>query len=260
MSSDTAAIAELSHASHSCLIYDKTTDQIAVTSEFLARGLTRGELCVFLETPTQLDLVRQSMSEAGVDVAGEERRGALLLTSNLDFLDDGHFNGGRTIGFLEEALSKALSQGYSALRATGDMNWELGKDQDFQLLIDYEVQLDNFVRRHPIIGLCQYQRRTIAGSAIRNALETHERIVLGRLLCTNNLYYESPDIRLMAESDHTQNKRAEWMCRRLSRAMMAERQRDSALRSLIQSEQKFKEEMERHLQVAASDPQPTTSH
>jgi len=235
MPNETAAIAELSHPSHSCLIYSTTQEQINVTCEFLARGLMRGEKCVFLESPERLAQVRAALAAAGVEVEAEEARGALVLTSAADFRDQDHFNGDRTIGFLVQTLQGALGQGFSALRATGDMNWELGPDQDYSVLVDYEAKLDAYVGKNRIVGLCQYRRHAISGLAICNALQTHQHVVLGQRLCANNLYYEPLEIRLDGDPAKTQEKRADWMCRRLNQAMQAERQRDTAVQALMQN-------------------------
>src|SRR5690348_4065017 len=84
MSTDIAAIADLSHPTHACLIYRDLHDRNEVICEFLARGLTRGEKCLFLEAPPHLETMRQALRSAGVNVASEEKRGALILTDNVD--------------------------------------------------------------------------------------------------------------------------------------------------------------------------------
>lgn len=254
------SIAELTPGTHSCLIYDKYDDQTKVTCEFLTRGLTRGELCVFLESPERLGDIRQELARVGVDVAAEEARGALILSPKMAYLEEGHFKGDRIIQFLEDALKSALANGFTALRATGDINWELGEEQDFNVLIDYEARLDRFVTKNKIVGLCQYRRRTIPGNAIANALETHQNVMLGQQFCSNNLYYESPDIRLAPEGLATQERRVDWMCRRLSQAMQADRQRDNALRALVRSEEtlaQVNQELERRVMQQTKELQST---
>jgi hypothetical protein len=239
MSSETATIAQLANPSHSSFIYQTSAEQTAVTCEFLARGLTRGELCVFLESPERIEAVREALRGASIDVAAEEERGALILSSNRAFLDHGHFSGARAIAFLEQTLRQALAQGFSALRATGDMNWELGEDQNFELLLDYEAELDRFVRQHKIVGLCQYRRHSLSGLAIRNALETHEQVVLGRTLCSNNLYYEPPEIRLNRDLAEAQEKRIERMCQQLEKAARMERQYQKAITSVYRENERL---------------------
>lgn len=236
MSSETAMIAQLSIPSHSCLIYRSSDEQTEVTSEFLARGLMRGEQCIFLEAPERTKAVRDALERTGVNVAEEEARGALVLSSDRNFLAGGQFEGARTIAFLGQTLQQALTDGFSALRVTGDMNWELGDDQNFQILPDYEAELDRYVSRHRIIGMCQYRRHSLSGLAIRNALETHQNVILGRSLCRNNLYYEPPEIRLERNFAEAQERRVEWMCGRLEQAMRAERQRDSAMNALLKDQ------------------------
>jgi hypothetical protein len=110
MPADISAIAELSSPTHACLIYKNPQDRVDVISEYLARGLTRGELCVFLESPRHLESMRKALASSGVNVTEEENRGALILSDNVDFLEKGHFNGKRTIHFLDEITNRAIQQ------------------------------------------------------------------------------------------------------------------------------------------------------
>src|SRR5690242_14204551 len=124
MPSETAAIAELTHPSHSCLIYSTPEEQCTVTCEYIARGLMRGERCIFLESPEKIQQIREALAEKGVDVAAEEARGALILSSSHDYLKEGRFDADRMLAFLKQTVDEALEQGFSAVRATGDLNWE----------------------------------------------------------------------------------------------------------------------------------------
>jgi len=210
---------QLSDANHSCMIYQNADQQVTVTAEFLKIGLARNEQCVFLEMPEKLAQVRALLQEFGVDTADAERRKALVLSAKRDFLFQGRFDSRRMLAFLSTAIADSSAMGFTALRATGDMNWELGAAQDFQLLIDYEAQLDAFARTQRLVGLCQYQRYTVSSLAICNALETHQGVVMGRNFCEDNLYYQPPDVKLETDTARREQRKGEWMCQQLSRLM-----------------------------------------
>ena len=216
------ALEWLAESSHACLIYQNPDQQMAVVSQFLKIGLERDEQCVLLEMPEKLAMARLALKGLGVDTAAAEARKALILTAKRDFLDRGRFDGPRAIDFLMQASADAIEQGFNALRITGDMNWELGADQDFRLLIDYEANLDDFLTGQKIVGMCQYQRYSVSSLAICNALETHESVILGDRFCAENFYYEPPDVRLEKDPARREQRRGEWMCGQLSRAIASD--------------------------------------
>jgi hypothetical protein len=209
---------QLSAPSHTCLIYQTREQQIAFTAHFLRAGLERGERCVFLEMPEKLDEVRKALHSMGVKVEEDEKRGALVLTANRVFLQQGAFDADRCLAFLETGINQAVADGFAALRITGDMNWELGRSQDFGRLLHYEAKLDEFLLDKPIVGVCQYQRYTVSSHAICNALETHRTVVLGTEFCTDNVYYEPPEVKLEQDPERREQRRGEWMCRQLVRS------------------------------------------
>ena len=71
---------------------------------------------------------------------------------------------------LEDALGRALNEGYDGLWATGDMTWELGPERDFSRLLEYEWRLEEFFRKHPALGgICQYHADTALRSLAARA-------------------------------------------------------------------------------------------
>jgi len=213
----TPTIDLLSPHSHNSLIYQTPEQQIAVTADFLEIGLERDEQCVFLEMPEKLSMLRDTLKKRKIDTISAEARGALMLSAKRDFLHHGKFDISRTLAFLADSLEACLTQGFSALRITGDLNWELGAEQNFQLLPEYESLLDQFVKEKQIVGLCQYQRYTVSSMAICNALETHENVILGNLFYPDNPYYEPPEIKLEKDAARREQRRGEWRCRQLSK-------------------------------------------
>src|SRR4030095_5525062 len=59
----------LTQGQHLCLFYERIEEQIAVTVEYLALGLRRGEHCLFVSDERNLAEIRQQMAWANIDVA-----------------------------------------------------------------------------------------------------------------------------------------------------------------------------------------------
>ncbi|HBY05103.1 MAG TPA: hypothetical protein DEH07_11475 [Desulfotomaculum sp.] len=52
--------------------------------------------------------------------------------------------------------SKAISEGYSALRVTGEMTWILKSNLGVEKIFEYEAKLNIFFTEHPCIAIYQY--------------------------------------------------------------------------------------------------------
>jgi hypothetical protein len=134
--------------------------------------------------------MRSYLAAAGVDVAHEVARGSLMVSSDRPHLTGTRFDIGRMIGRLEDAISQALNDGYRGLWATGDMAWELGPEQNFYQLLEYEWRLEEvFLRRSSLSGICQYHKDTLPKQAVRDGLATHASIFINETLSRINPYY-----------------------------------------------------------------------
>src|SRR4051812_26727460 len=105
-------LGELRHGDHLCLVYDGPDDQMAAAVPFIAGGLSAGECCVYVADDRTPAEVAAALAAAGVDVAEEQRRGALrLLTGHDTDLDPAAM-----IDFLSRAVEQALAEGFAGFR------------------------------------------------------------------------------------------------------------------------------------------------
>lgn len=156
----------------------------------LRQRLDAGFRCLYLNSPSMVAGARSLLYAVGTDVEHEESRAALVLTSNHDYLVNGHFNVQRMIQLLESAADQALVDGFVGLFATGDMTWEVGPDRDFSALLDYEWQLEQLFRRHPALaGICQYHRDLLPHEAVREGFVSHASVFVNATLTRLNPHY-----------------------------------------------------------------------
>ena len=78
----------------------------------------------------------------------------MVRHANDIYLAGGVFSGEKMIECWQQECERALSQGYSALRATAEMDWVLGS-ASLEALIRYESLVQDVFDRFPAIGLCQ---------------------------------------------------------------------------------------------------------
>jgi len=126
-----ALLPDLSHGDHCCLLYSSPQAQMEITVPFLALGLERGERSVYVGDLDSIECLRDKLKDAGVAVEDEVRKGRLVLTSDREYLEKGHFNTDKMLSFLQQTYDATLSEGFSALRAAGDVSWQVGPDRDF---------------------------------------------------------------------------------------------------------------------------------
>jgi signal transduction histidine kinase len=153
-----------------------------------------------------------------------------VFSSDRSHLVGGRFDPGAMVDGLCSAIDEALKEGFGGLCATGDMRWELGADENFDHLLEYEARLEKVFRERPLRGICQYHRSLVPANAVRDALVTHRTTYLGEKLNRDNLFYVPPEV-LLAERNAGGDV-GDWMCQQILRVLDAERERDQLLRDL----------------------------
>jgi len=217
---------------HKCLIYDgHPSEQLPVIVPLLLDGIRDRWRTLYLGDPDTLQMVDTALSEQGVDTAQKTREGALVLSADRTHLAGGRFDPQAMVDGLRTAIDGAVAEGFGGLCATGDMTWELGTDENFTYLLEYEARLDRVFREKPLRGICQYRRDLVPHEAIRHALLTHRSLYVGDVLNQDNLFYIPPEL-LLDQGSGGRDRQGDWMCQQILRVLHAERTRDEALRAL----------------------------
>jgi signal transduction histidine kinase len=226
------ARAEISR--HKCLVYEgDPAEHLRVVAPLLAEGLRDGCRSLYLGSPEMCRRAESALIAGGLDVAREKKRGALVLSSDRSHLDGGRFDPKAMVDSLRRAIEEAVRDGFpGGLCASGDMRWELGADENFDTLLEYEARLEDVFRTLPLRGICQYHKATVPPRALRDALMTHRSVLLGDELFADNLFYVPPELLLDGAGAAIRDKQGEWMYAQIARIAAAERERDKALAEL----------------------------
>lgn len=186
---------------HQCLIYQGPPSRLlpALAAQ-LQDKLKDNHRCLYLNSPVMVAGMASQLAAGGVDVAHQVGKGNLVLSSDVEHLSAGKFDVNHMMRTLDEAVQRALDDGYSGLWATGDMTWELGPKNDFSRLLEYEWRLEELFQKYAALGgICQYHGDTLPREALRKGLQAHPSIFVNETLSMINPHYLR-----VGSIDHTQ--------------------------------------------------------
>ena len=201
------AISELTVHDHICIVYETKEEQLNAVVPFIKLGLDRGEKCIYVVDDNTSKVVIEAMQKDGIETDSVIKSGALnILTKQEAYLQQGHFDPDWMIQFLKEATDLAKSDGFNALRVTGEMTWYLGGDIRLENLIEYEAKLNYFFQENDALAICQYNSNRFSSEILLNIIETHPIVIYGDLVCKNT-YYIPPDEFLKPDQSDLKVKR-----------------------------------------------------
>ncbi len=188
-----AALEQLGPHDHFCSIYESPQEHYAVAIPFIQIGLDRGEKCIYIADDGTVGDVREAMESEGIDVDRAISSQSLVLATKEDaYLEHGSFHPDWMFTFWKEATELAMSEGFSALRATGETEWVLRGGHGLERWMEYESRLTHTLSENNCSALCQYNRRLFPPELILDVIRTHPIVVNGGTVC-RNLYYVPPD-------------------------------------------------------------------
>lgn len=173
---------------HGALFYRTRAEQFAAMVPFIAIGLKRGERCLYIAQDNSVALVIAELGKGGVDVKTAQQSGALTIsTKSQTYLRHGIFEPEKMTDGLADEVQEALRQGYTGMRATGEMAWALAHATALTQLVDYESRLH---ARFPsqLVGLCQYDERYFSQKMITDMIRIHPFVVARGTLAQNRFH------------------------------------------------------------------------
>ncbi len=183
---------DLKAGEHICFLYETPNEHQAVLTPFLRDGLERREKVIYIADSHDFEHILDYLRADQMDVESALANGQLsLVTAHDTYLHNGAFDPDKMIAFLREQTDQAISEGYTALRVSGEMTWVLGNLPDSKLLIEYEVKLNEFFPESRCLAICQYDRRRFDAAVLLEVLRTHPKVIIGTEAC-ENCYYVPP--------------------------------------------------------------------
>src|ERR1700730_7313721 len=155
-----AALEQLAPHDHLCSIYESQAEHFAVAMPFIRIGLDRDEKCIYIADDGTEAAVQDAMYAAGIDVERAIATDRLVLAAKEGaYLKHGSFDPEWMFTFWSDATAEATSQGFSALRVTGETEWVLRGAPGLERWMHYESRMTHTLANFNACALCQYNRR-----------------------------------------------------------------------------------------------------
>jgi PAS domain S-box-containing protein len=177
---------------HLCFLYETDKHHKVLLTHFIRQGLERGEKVRYIVDNRTEKTILGYLQEDGFEVGPHLQSGQLgVLRSNETYVRRGIFDPDEMINLLRAETIRALTEGYDALRVTGEMSWTLRGLPGSERLIEYEEKLNHFFDNNRCMAICQYDVRLFPPELLLGVLTTHPVAAIGTKLY-KNLYYMSP--------------------------------------------------------------------
>ena len=189
-------ISDLKPGDHICCLYQTEKEHRALLTPFLRQGLERSQKVLYIVDTHTAETVLGYLKDDGLKVEPYLSSGQLgILTANDAYIRDGAFNPDQMIDLLGAETERALVEGYTALRVTGEMSWALRGLPGSERLIEYESKLNKFFPNTKCLAICQYDRRRFDPKILLDVLTTHPTVAVGTEIYDN--FYHIPPADLL---------------------------------------------------------------
>jgi len=158
---------------HMCHFYESAADLRAVLAPYFAAGLRNNERCIWIAAePLGATLAKIAAQNAGLDVEAAMRKGSLTILDHAEwYAEEGTLKGDEIVKVWLEEESRALAQGYSGLRITGNVTFLTPATWD--LFMDYEQGLNGALEGRRIVTLCTYRLGQVGAAELLDVSRRH---------------------------------------------------------------------------------------
>lgn len=188
------SISSMTTGDHYCGIYRTDEDHRAIIIDFIRDGVRKHEKMFYIVNIQTAAQLKATFESANINVDELVARGQLVIvTAKEAYLKHGQFDPDKMITLLGEETNRALDEGYTALRATGEMTWALAGEPGSERLVEYESRLNEFFPDSKCYAVCQYDRRRFDAEMLLDILQTHPKVLFGRDGFDNSEMYFVPN-------------------------------------------------------------------
>ncbi|HVJ92221.1 MAG TPA: MEDS domain-containing protein [Labilithrix sp.] len=187
-------IAAMRSGDHYCGIYRTDEERHALMIDFVREGLLRNEKILHIVDLHTAAKLKSVLAKAELVIEPLLDTGQLVILTGKDsYVRNGQFEPESMIDLLGTETDEALSEGYTGLRAIGEMTWALAGEPGAERLIEYESRLNDFFPGRKCFALCQYDRRRFDAEILLDVLCAHPNVLYGCDAFDNSrLYYVPP--------------------------------------------------------------------
>lgn len=198
----TVSVTRMNSGDHACLGFDDDETRWELRAAYADIGLSRGEQVVFFtDRSTTPAVAAEQLSAGGFPLGPALMDGRLVVVNEVPGYDAvTGFDPVERVATWVELTDKARLDGFSGIRAVGDMGWaaEPGVDQD--LLVEYEAALSPLFAEIGFTAICEYDRRKFGDDILDRVEHAHPKQIL-RHIGALDITRSGTELRLAGDVD-----------------------------------------------------------
>ena len=203
---------------HACLIYDAPRVRLAGTVACATEAVRLHERFLYLSNDQMRRQTIAALRSAGIGPERLEAGQTVFLTERAPFCEDGLFTARAMTSYMGREIDRALADGFTGLRMTGEMTWILGNELETMRVLECESRLNESLACAPAMVLCQWDRTAFEPMIMLEVLRTHPLVVVADELLDNTAYFVPTEEYLASRSAGEQFDRQIEVLRGLERA------------------------------------------
>jgi len=149
-------VESLSWGTHVCQFYETREDLLDVLVPYYRAGLESNELCLWITSePLEASEAHEAMTTAVPQFDGYVQSGQMQIIPHTGYyLQDGSFSQQKVLGVAASRIAALAENGYSGLRASGNMGWL--EKQGWKDFTRFEEVVDSLIGENRMIAICSY--------------------------------------------------------------------------------------------------------
>ena len=166
-------IKDIPYGVHMCHFYERREELAAALVPYFAAGLRSNERCIWIAAePLNAAAAQLELAHAGVDVDAAIAKGALVLRDHDEWYTEAErVKGTDVIALWLAEEERALAQGYSGLRITGNVTFLTAAT--WPVFMEYEQAVNAAFQGRRIVTLCTYPSRNCGASEVLDVVQRH---------------------------------------------------------------------------------------
>lgn len=172
------------HRNHFLLFYRDFYSKMQLFIPFLLDGIAKHEKCLYLPLEDYPSQVRIALNGAGIPSDKVD-----ILPAAEWYLTKGKFDAEASQKKYKEAVTAALQDGFTGLRAIGDGGTFLGgiDGEDLECLLSYEEEMHHLLGSLAMKAICAYDLKGLPSESFRRLIGSHH--IIGTPLTERQLSY-----------------------------------------------------------------------
>ncbi|MHA1650068.1 MAG: MEDS domain-containing protein, partial [Candidatus Helarchaeota archaeon] len=185
---------------HYCWLYDDEKQHQKIVTEFINEGLQQNEKIIYVADSHSPEIIKNYLKSSSFSINSCIKSGQLNIFKLSEFFlkkSENLFS--KLIPLIKFMIKNAVDEGYSGLRATGEMSCIfheiISQINLYKQLLEYESNLNTIISESNLSMLCQYDIRSHNALLFTPLLSIHPKIILRTEIFANEKYIPPSEVK-----------------------------------------------------------------